>query len=217
MASPRLLCKSRGRHWTRGGSLRSIPIGLGFRKNNKRSAGAPSSMAKQSSNQPGLDARCPPPPDQGAVSLCASTSGIDDVMLNLLGSFTDLLSLHGHLRNILGTFPGLALAFAGPSWWSNVASIFPGIFLATAWGLEQHLVRARRLLVGSSDWIHETTRIQRKQTVKRPELTFQLSSCLTQIMVSCVFLEREKKVLFIENTVQGVGTSSQQDPIFFRH
>ncbi|CAA7397317.1 unnamed protein product [Spirodela intermedia] len=119
MASPwaATLCKSRDRLWNRGGSLRRIPIGSGFRKKNNRSAGAASSKAIYSNNQPDSIPAGPPQPqlplhpDLGAASLCASTSDIYHLMLNLY-------------------FPGLEPAFAVRG--SNVdCSVFPGIFLGT--------------------------------------------------------------------------------------
>nr|GMC80621.1 dof zinc finger protein DOF2.4-like [Ipomoea batatas] len=53
LSQPRHFCKTCRRYWTRGGALRSVPVGGGCRRNNKRSGksgGASSSSSKSTSS-----------------------------------------------------------------------------------------------------------------------------------------------------------------------
>ncbi|KAL3653085.1 hypothetical protein CASFOL_002766 [Castilleja foliolosa] len=51
LSQPRYFCKSCRRYWTKGGTLRNVPVGGGCRKNNKRS----SSSSSSSSSKPSQD------------------------------------------------------------------------------------------------------------------------------------------------------------------
>ncbi|ESQ30294.1 hypothetical protein EUTSA_v10011811mg [Eutrema salsugineum] len=46
LSQPRHFCKNCRRYWTKGGSLRNIPVGGGSRKNSKRSSSSSSSKTK---------------------------------------------------------------------------------------------------------------------------------------------------------------------------
>ncbi|CAA6660951.1 unnamed protein product [Spirodela intermedia] len=50
LAQPRHFCRSCRRYWTKGGSLRNIPVGGGSRRNTKRVAPSPSSSSKRPLN-----------------------------------------------------------------------------------------------------------------------------------------------------------------------
>ncbi|KAL5096725.1 hypothetical protein RYX36_001052 [Vicia faba] len=41
LSQPRHFCKACKRYWTRGGTLRNVPVGGGYRRNNKRSSSGP--------------------------------------------------------------------------------------------------------------------------------------------------------------------------------
>ncbi|KAK9280095.1 hypothetical protein L1049_013780 [Liquidambar formosana] len=47
LTQPRYFCKSCRRYWTKGGTLRNVPVGGGCRKNNKRSSSSSSSKRTQ--------------------------------------------------------------------------------------------------------------------------------------------------------------------------
>ncbi|KAL2239796.1 UNVERIFIED_CONTAM: Dof zinc finger protein DOF2.1 [Sesamum indicum] len=50
LSQPRYFCKSCRRYWTKGGTLRNVPVGGGCRKNNKRSSSSSSSSTSSSSS-----------------------------------------------------------------------------------------------------------------------------------------------------------------------
>uniref|UniRef100_A0A1J3JH50 Dof zinc finger protein n=1 Tax=Noccaea caerulescens TaxID=107243 RepID=A0A1J3JH50_NOCCA len=50
LSQPRHFCKNCRRYWTKGGSLRNIPVGGGSRKNSKRSGSSSSSSSSPSSS-----------------------------------------------------------------------------------------------------------------------------------------------------------------------
>ncbi|KAK4441145.1 Dof zinc finger protein DOF2.1 [Sesamum alatum] len=50
LSQPRYFCKSCRRYWTKGGTLRNVPVGGGCRKNNKRSSSSSSSSSTSSSS-----------------------------------------------------------------------------------------------------------------------------------------------------------------------
>ncbi|KAL9687207.1 hypothetical protein QQ045_031605 [Rhodiola kirilowii] len=47
LSQPRYFCKTCRRYWTKGGTLRNIPVGGGFRKNRKSSSSSSSSSSKK--------------------------------------------------------------------------------------------------------------------------------------------------------------------------
>ncbi|KAJ8544885.1 hypothetical protein K7X08_017468 [Anisodus acutangulus] len=101
LSQPRYFCKSCRRYWTRGGTLRDIPVGGGSRKNAKRSRiyhSTPAAISPHvaSGNSPFLD---PPPPS-----------------LNMNGNFTSFLSSHA-----LGGFEDMSFGIGRTPVWP-----FPG-------------------------------------------------------------------------------------------
>ncbi|GER49551.1 Dof zinc finger protein [Striga asiatica] len=62
LSQPRHFCKSCRRYWTKGGALRNIPVGGGYRKNAKR--GSAAAAAKRSA-----------PPEENEVSLLQKGDG----------------------------------------------------------------------------------------------------------------------------------------------
>ncbi|KAK1408416.1 hypothetical protein QVD17_40169 [Tagetes erecta] len=97
LTQPRYFCKSCRRYWTKGGTLRNVPVGGGCRKN-KRSSSSSSSASPSSS------------------SLCAtsSSSKMRDHNLNLIipNSNNQLLAGVPHLPYDSTTCSDLSLAFA---------------------------------------------------------------------------------------------------------
>ncbi|GER45023.1 Dof zinc finger protein [Striga asiatica] len=63
LSQPRHFCKSCRRYWTKGGALRNIPVGGGYRKNAKRGSAA-AAAAKRSA-----------PPEENEVSLLQKGDG----------------------------------------------------------------------------------------------------------------------------------------------
>ncbi|KAL0370056.1 UNVERIFIED_CONTAM: Dof zinc finger protein DOF5.3 [Sesamum angustifolium] len=51
LSQPRYFCKSCRRYWTKGGTLRNVPVGGGCRKNNRRSSSSSSSTSSSSSSK----------------------------------------------------------------------------------------------------------------------------------------------------------------------
>ncbi|XP_059281986.1 dof zinc finger protein DOF3.4-like [Lycium ferocissimum] len=101
LSQPRYFCKSCRRYWTRGGTLRDIPIGGVSRKNAKRSRIYPSTPVSPlvtSGNSPFL------------------------LPLNMNGnSFTSLLSSHGHGGLALGGIEDMSFGTGRTAVWP-----FPG-------------------------------------------------------------------------------------------
>ncbi|KAG6391988.1 hypothetical protein SASPL_146190 [Salvia splendens] len=63
LSQPRHFCKACKRYWTRGGTLRNVPVGGGCRKNKRpkrHSSSSSSSATTSSTSQPQID--LPPPP-----------------------------------------------------------------------------------------------------------------------------------------------------------
>ncbi|KAI3450510.1 hypothetical protein Pfo_007175 [Paulownia fortunei] len=52
LSQPRYFCKSCRRYWTKGGTLRNVPVGGGCRKNKRSSSSSSSSSSKRSQDQP---------------------------------------------------------------------------------------------------------------------------------------------------------------------
>ncbi|CAN4089068.1 unnamed protein product [Withania somnifera] len=60
LSQPRHYCKSCRRYWTKGGTLRNIPVGGGSRKNTKRSSSSSSSSSKKSNSSMNPSPATPP-------------------------------------------------------------------------------------------------------------------------------------------------------------
>ncbi|KAI9109427.1 hypothetical protein K1719_019481 [Acacia pycnantha] len=91
LSQPRHFCKSCRRYWTKGGTLRNIPVGGGSRKNTKRS----STSTK------------PLPATSSSPSVSSAIGGADPTRVytdRMSGSFSSLLassSSSGHLGSVL--------------------------------------------------------------------------------------------------------------------
>ncbi|XP_057727922.1 dof zinc finger protein DOF3.2 [Arachis stenosperma] len=59
LSQPRYFCKSCRRYWTKGGTLRNVPVGGGCRKNKRSSNSSSSSTTSSSSNSPAPSSRRP--------------------------------------------------------------------------------------------------------------------------------------------------------------
>ncbi|OWM66291.1 dof zinc finger protein DOF3.4-like [Punica granatum] len=90
-SQPRHFCKSCRRYWTRGGTLRDIPVGGGTRKNSKRSR---TTSAATASAAPVL------PPLDGSVAIHGSVQS-GEAMRPAGGSFTSLLTTQGPAAGFL--------------------------------------------------------------------------------------------------------------------
>ncbi|XP_028790574.1 dof zinc finger protein DOF3.1-like [Neltuma alba] len=110
LSQPRHFCKSCRRYWTKGGTLRNIPVGGGSRKNTKRS----STGAKRLSATPSSSSSSP--------SVLSAIGGADPTRVytdSMGGNFSSLLtsSFSGHQGSVLeGLNPngsGLKMAEAG--------------------------------------------------------------------------------------------------------
>ncbi|KAJ4896658.1 Dof zinc finger protein DOF1.7 [Raphanus sativus] len=64
LSQPRHYCKNCRRYWTKGGSLRNIPVGGGSRKNTKRSSSSSSSSSSSASSNNLNDKTVAVVPDQ---------------------------------------------------------------------------------------------------------------------------------------------------------
>ncbi|KAL6648371.1 hypothetical protein ACP70R_012595 [Stipagrostis hirtigluma subsp. patula] len=111
LSQPRHFCKTCRRYWTRGGSLRNVPVGGGCRRN-KRSSKSSSSAAAggASSSKPSSSARQLPGGPSSMPSTAASTAGATGGIIP-----PGLSSLSHHLP-FLGSMhapgPNLGLAFS---------------------------------------------------------------------------------------------------------
>ncbi|TKY64394.1 Dof zinc finger protein DOF1.7 [Spatholobus suberectus] len=92
LSQPRHFCKNCRRYWTKGGTLRNIPVGGGSRKSTKRSSTSKRSSAQSSSL----------PPEADPTRLCANpVVDQDQRVLSFGGSFGSLLASSGHFGTLL--------------------------------------------------------------------------------------------------------------------
>ncbi|KAA8540304.1 hypothetical protein F0562_024133 [Nyssa sinensis] len=109
LSQPRHFCKNCRRYWTKGGSLRNIPVGGGSRKNTKRSSNpkrsssSSSSSASSSSSSVSSSTTQAVPKSElsGMYGLSASTFDQDRRMLDITGSFSSLLASNAQFGNFL--------------------------------------------------------------------------------------------------------------------
>ncbi|XP_010690053.2 dof zinc finger protein DOF3.1 [Beta vulgaris subsp. vulgaris] len=105
LSQPRHFCKSCRRYWTKGGSLRNIPVGGGSRKNNKRSSFKRSSSASDQipSTSSDLIVATEPKPIPMVSSEIGTGLGLPAPAEGGVGSFTSLLGLasEGQFNNLL--------------------------------------------------------------------------------------------------------------------
>jgi ribosomal protein L37AE/L43A len=90
LSQPRHFCKNCRRYWTKGGTLRNIPVGGGTRKSSKRASSAPS-------KQPTKTVHVSPAPQTQSVS---SVEPDQPLMMDCgVGTFSSLLASNGHFSN----------------------------------------------------------------------------------------------------------------------
>ncbi|KAF3450628.1 hypothetical protein FNV43_RR06717 [Rhamnella rubrinervis] len=97
LSQPRHFCKNCRRYWTKGGTLRNIPVGGGSRKNTKRSSN--SKRSTSSSSSVSAPHNTDPQPDPNRVY--GSTVDHDRRMLDIPGSFSSLLTSNGQFGSLL--------------------------------------------------------------------------------------------------------------------
>ncbi|XP_057455252.1 dof zinc finger protein DOF1.7-like [Lotus japonicus] len=106
LSQPRHYCKNCKRYWTKGGSLRNIPVGGGSRKTTKRS----SSTSKRSSSS----SSSPSPSISSATNPAATVSEPTRVHTDPVGggslSFSSLLASNGHFGSL---FEGMNSSMSG--------------------------------------------------------------------------------------------------------
>ncbi|KAF8400970.1 hypothetical protein HHK36_014273 [Tetracentron sinense] len=99
LSQPRHFCKNCRRYWTKGGSLRNIPVGGGSRKNSKRSSNPKRSSSSSSSSS--SQNAFPKPEPTGIYSPPVTMIDQDCRMLDISGSFSSLLASNGQFGNLL--------------------------------------------------------------------------------------------------------------------
>ncbi|KAL1533439.1 dof zinc finger protein DOF1.7-like [Salvia divinorum] len=112
LSQPRHFCRSCKRYWTKGGTLRNIPVGGGSRKTSKRS----SETSSSSSKRPAVSASPPPP----AVSKDGKSSDQDKA-----GEVFDTLPLRG--ENFSGQFESLTFSSLLGSGGDQFAGLLDGL------------------------------------------------------------------------------------------
>ncbi|KAK6144497.1 hypothetical protein DH2020_021317 [Rehmannia glutinosa] len=111
LSQPRYFCKSCRRYWTKGGTLRNVPVGGGCRRNNKRpssSGQSPSSTSSSSKirihddHQPMITTTDHPSPIIPSFNPLSYQLGLDE-----LGNFSISGNPNMPLSDIVGTnYPG---------------------------------------------------------------------------------------------------------------
>ncbi|XP_061352719.1 dof zinc finger protein DOF3.1-like [Gastrolobium bilobum] len=104
LSQPRHFCKNCKRYWTKGGSLRNIPVGGGSRKNTKRSSSnyKPSASSSPSPSVSSTSSAVQAPaPESDPTRIYSNPVDQDRRVLNFGGSFSSLLASNGHLGSLL--------------------------------------------------------------------------------------------------------------------
>ncbi|XP_061339862.1 dof zinc finger protein DOF1.7-like [Gastrolobium bilobum] len=105
LSQPRHFCKNCRRYWTKGGSLRNIPVGGGSRKTTKRSSSNSKRSASLSSPSPSVSSAAQvAAPEADPTRVYTNPVDQDQRVLNIGGSFSSLLASNGHFGNL---FEGL--------------------------------------------------------------------------------------------------------------
>ncbi|XP_047328533.1 dof zinc finger protein DOF5.1-like [Impatiens glandulifera] len=92
LTQPRHFCKMCRRYWTRGGSLRNVPVGGGCRRNKRsKSSGSSSSKSRASSTGAGTSTT-------GPVAGCGSSSTSTTSCGPTIGSASTLLALNSEIQ-----------------------------------------------------------------------------------------------------------------------
>ncbi|XP_052180595.1 dof zinc finger protein DOF2.1-like [Diospyros lotus] len=109
LSQPRYFCKSCRRYWTKGGTLRNVPVGGGCRKNKRSSS---SSSAKRSQDQALITPN--PSPLSNLPSLGYDSSDLSLAFARLQKQQTGQLGFDEHDLSILGN-PNLNPSSAAPN------------------------------------------------------------------------------------------------------
>ncbi|CAI9770842.1 unnamed protein product [Fraxinus pennsylvanica] len=94
LSQPRYFCKSCRRYWTKGGTLRNVPMGGGCRKNKRASA-------KRSQEQP-LTANSSSPSSSSFTPLSYDSSDLNLAIASLPNQTTGVMGFDGHEFSMLG-------------------------------------------------------------------------------------------------------------------
>ncbi|XP_072993105.1 dof zinc finger protein DOF3.6-like [Typha latifolia] len=119
LSQPRHFCKTCRRYWTRGGSLRNVPVGGGCRRNGKRTKSASGASSKPAARQPGTSTAGG---SGGGANLVLPTHH----QLPLMNSLHPLNDYSSSASNLHLGFPGLehgggSSGGAGLEHWSRAA------------------------------------------------------------------------------------------------
>ncbi|KAJ1411144.1 Zinc finger, Dof-type [Sesbania bispinosa] len=105
LSQPRHFCKNCRRYWTKGGTLRNIPVGGGSRKSTKRSSTNSKRSASLFSPSPSVSsassAAHATAPESDPTRIYNNPVGQDQRLPIVGGSFSSLLASTGHLGNLL--------------------------------------------------------------------------------------------------------------------
>ncbi|KAH7547190.1 dof zinc finger protein DOF3.1 [Ziziphus jujuba] len=103
LSQPRHFCKNCRRYWTKGGTLRNIPVGGGSRKNTKRSSNQKRSSSSSSSTSTSVSNSAQHNSDQqpDPTPIYSHTVDTDRRMLDIPGSFSSLLTSNGQFGSLL--------------------------------------------------------------------------------------------------------------------
>ncbi|KAL6907482.1 hypothetical protein ACP4OV_002521 [Aristida adscensionis] len=119
LSQPRHFCKACRRYWTRGGSLRNVPVGGGCRRNKRssKSSAAAAAAASSSSSKPSSSAARQLPGGGGlSSSMPASTAGATGGIIppGLSSAFSHHLPFLGSMHHAPGGSLGLAFSSGLP-------------------------------------------------------------------------------------------------------
>ncbi|KAG8380066.1 hypothetical protein BUALT_Bualt07G0154800 [Buddleja alternifolia] len=104
LSQPRHFCKSCKRYWTKGGTLRNIPVGGGSRKNTKRSSSAAAAATSSTAKRPA------PVPATSTMNDCKSNNNgeMNETLKgdNFEGQFGNFMEVSGSFSSLLGSSGG---------------------------------------------------------------------------------------------------------------
>lgn len=111
LSQPRYFCKDCRRYWTKGGSLRNVPVGGGTRKSSKRSssaaAAAPSATGGVNSKRPSPSSSAGEVKNSELFPSSLPSVDSDHRMLDMTGSFSSLLSSSTQFGNLFECYHSL--------------------------------------------------------------------------------------------------------------
>nr|DAD22833.1 TPA_asm: hypothetical protein HUJ06_024296 [Nelumbo nucifera] len=105
LSQPRHFCKACKRYWTRGGTLRNVPVGGGCRKNKRVKRSSTSTDASSSSSsQPTRTQPSPPPPPPPRIDVSTASNHISSLFYGLPTTPSDINlpfpSFHSRVSNV---------------------------------------------------------------------------------------------------------------------